>query len=177
MPFTPLHMGPGMAIKLLADRHFSLCAFGLAQVAIDIEPLVRILRGDARLHGPSHSYAGAILLAVLLYPLAVWLCPRLLKLWPPRIGDTPLSWLAAELPIPRHALALGLLLGTCSHVAIDSVMHADLEPWWPLHSGNPWLLVIGIDSLHLACLLSGVIGLIAWASVRRVRWNRRRRSR
>ncbi|MCB1770876.1 MAG: hypothetical protein KDJ31_14465 [Candidatus Competibacteraceae bacterium] len=40
MPFTPLHRGPGLAIKALAGRRFSLLTFGIAQVAMDIEPLI-----------------------------------------------------------------------------------------------------------------------------------------
>jgi hypothetical protein len=47
MPFTPFHMGPGLAVKAVFGRYFSLMVFGFSQVAIDIEPLVRIIRGDA----------------------------------------------------------------------------------------------------------------------------------
>jgi hypothetical protein len=38
MPFTPLHMGPGLAIKALAGHRFSILTFGIAQVAMDVEP-------------------------------------------------------------------------------------------------------------------------------------------
>lgn len=48
-------MGPGMALKAMAGRHFSLVSFGVAQVAMDIEPLVHMLRGDRMLHGFTHS--------------------------------------------------------------------------------------------------------------------------
>ena len=52
MPFTPFHMGAGLALKAMAGRHFSVLTFGMAQVAMDIEPLVGMLRGAAVLHGP-----------------------------------------------------------------------------------------------------------------------------
>ncbi|NEV60394.1 hypothetical protein [Thiorhodococcus minor] len=60
MPFTPLHLGPGFALKALGGRHFSFLAFGLAQVAMDIEPLAGLMTGAARLHGPSHTYLAAL---------------------------------------------------------------------------------------------------------------------
>lgn len=63
MPFTPLHMGPGLAVKAVCGRYFSLMVFGFSQVAMDIEPLVRIIRGDAVLHGFTHTCLGATLIA------------------------------------------------------------------------------------------------------------------
>src|SRR5205807_4798279 len=65
MPFTLFHMGPGLAVKAVCGRHFSLTVFGFSQVAMDIEPLVRILRGDHILHGWTHTYAGATLIALV----------------------------------------------------------------------------------------------------------------
>ncbi|MDR0275331.1 MAG: hypothetical protein LBI48_08355 [Burkholderiaceae bacterium] len=50
MPFTPLHMGPGLAVKALLGRRFSLTVFGFSQIAMDIEPLARMIRGDTLLH-------------------------------------------------------------------------------------------------------------------------------
>jgi hypothetical protein len=46
VPFTPFHMGPGLAIKAVTGRHLSLLVFGVSQVVIDVEPLVRIIRGS-----------------------------------------------------------------------------------------------------------------------------------
>ena len=33
-PFTPLHLGPGLALKALGGRHFSLMVFAGAQVRL-----------------------------------------------------------------------------------------------------------------------------------------------
>jgi len=63
MPFTPFHMGPGLAVKAVTGRYFSLTVFGFCQVAIDIEPLVRMIRGDIVIHGFTHTYLGATLIA------------------------------------------------------------------------------------------------------------------
>jgi hypothetical protein len=64
MPVTPLHMGPALAAKALCGRHFSLLVFGFSQVVIDLEPLIRIQRDDAVLHGFTHTYLGATLLGL-----------------------------------------------------------------------------------------------------------------
>ena len=55
MPFTPLHMGPGIAIKVIMQRRFSLMVFGWSQIVMDIEPLVAMLRDKGELHGLSHT--------------------------------------------------------------------------------------------------------------------------
>lgn len=81
MPFTLLHMGPGLAIKGLGGRHFSVLVFGIAQVAIDIEPLIGIIRDADVLHGWTHSYAGATAIGILVMLLVPRLCPPILRRW------------------------------------------------------------------------------------------------
>jgi hypothetical protein len=58
-------MGPGVLVKAVAGHHFSLLVFGFAQVLIDIEPAVHMVRGDAVLHGMTHTYLGATGMAVV----------------------------------------------------------------------------------------------------------------
>ena len=59
-------MGPGLAIKALAGRRFSVLTFGIAQVAMDIEPLVRLFRSSDVLHGPTHNYLAALPIAAVV---------------------------------------------------------------------------------------------------------------
>ncbi len=40
MPFTPVHMGPGILIKALLQSSFSLMVFGWTQIIMDIQPLI-----------------------------------------------------------------------------------------------------------------------------------------
>jgi len=166
MPFTPLHMGPGMALKAVAQRHFSLVAFGFAQVAIDIEPLVRILRGDAVIHGLTHTYLGALFVAAAVFPVVWFSYPLLSRWWSYHAQAHRLS--AFLMPGRPQVLpvAAGVLAGTLSHVAIDSVMHSDMEPLWPFSPSSPFYGVIGIDLLHLLCVASGVLGLLFFAVLR-----------
>jgi len=50
MPFTPFHMGPGCLIKALTGNRLSLTIFGFSQIAMDVQPLVHMLRGEGIVH-------------------------------------------------------------------------------------------------------------------------------
>lgn len=65
MPFTPIHLGPGTALKAIGGRHFSFMVFGGTQVLMDIEPLIGMLRGWDVLHGYTHTLLGALLIDTL----------------------------------------------------------------------------------------------------------------
>jgi membrane-bound metal-dependent hydrolase YbcI (DUF457 family) len=54
----------------------------------------------------------------------------------------------------------GAFVGTYSHVFFDSIMHSDMQPLAPLIEANSLLHVITVDALHLACMLSGLLGIL-----------------
>lgn len=148
MPFTPLHMGPGLLVKALLQGSFSLMVFGWTQIIMDIQPLVVLLTGDGNLHGFSHTYIGAMLIATgsaLTGKYAAELGLRLIGL--PRY--LPVSWPVA---------VLSASIGSFSHVLIDSVMHADAEPFSPFMVKNPFFSFLSIETLHKLCLYSGFLG-------------------
>jgi hypothetical protein len=165
MPFTPFHMGPGLAAKAVLGRYFSLMVFGFSQVAIDIEPLVRIIRGDAVLHGFTHTYAGATLIAVVSVVVGRPVCQSLLNHWTPDPSSPFLNWLRGPKRISWTAAIAGAFAGTYSHVFLDSIMHADMQPLAPLSEANILLHVIPVDALHLACVVSGALGALLLCAV------------
>lgn len=169
MPFTPFHMGPGLALKALIGRHFSLMVFGFSQVAIDLEPLVRILRGDAELHGFTHTYLGATLVALASIVIGRPVCQYLLRYWNPDPSSRLLNWLPTPKTIPWSAAIVGASVGTYSHVFLDSVMHSDMRPLAPLSDSNALLHVITVENLHLACVVSGVLGVLLLFAMARLR--------
>jgi hypothetical protein len=169
VPVTPLHLGPGLAIKALAGRHFSLMVFGFSQVAIDIEPLVRMVRGDAILHGFTHTYVGASLVALVSVVIGRPVCEFLLRFWNPDPSSPFLAWLPTEKAIPWPAAIAGAFAGTYSHVFLDSIMHGDMRPFAPLSEGNALLRVVSLDALHLACVISGLLGVLLMFVIYRVR--------
>ena len=149
MPFTPIHLGPGLAFKALGGRHFSFMVFGGAQVLMDIEPLLGMLQNKDVLHGYTHTVLGALVIGtvagVVGRPVSAWVLKRL------AIAHQPFTWFASF---------AGPYIGTFSHVLLDAVMHSDMSPWWPLASSNALLRVITIDQLHMVCLAAGILGMI-----------------
>lgn len=174
MPFTPLHMGPGLALKAAGRQHFSVLVFGIAQVAMDIEPLVGILSDSAVLHGWSHSYLGATAIGLLVLLIAPPLCRPLLRRWNRELREGGLEWLCSPEKIGWGAAASGAFGGTYSHVFLDSFMHADMAPFFPWSAANGLLGYFSIDALHFFCVAAGLFGIAAWfiAGLRQKRRNR-----
>jgi hypothetical protein len=151
-----------MAIKAIAGNRFSLTMFGAAQIAMDIEPLVGIIRGSAELHGWTHTYVGATLIGAAVLLLARPLCIRIVRWWNAELERHRLDWLASSGAIGWGSAAAGAFIGTWSHVALDSIMHLDMVPLRPFAEGNRLLLATDVDSLYWACLAAGVAGMAVW---------------
>jgi len=147
MPFTPFHLGPGAVFKAIGGNRFSFMVFGGSQVLIDIEPGVRILFGASILHGPSHTIAGAFLIGIVAALIGKPISEFALRLV--RIPHIGITWTAS---------VTGAFIGTFSHIFFDAVMHSDMSPWSPLAGSNEILGLISLASLHIMCLVSGVIG-------------------
>ena len=138
MPFTPFHLGPGAAFKAIGGRHFSFMVFGGAQVLMDIEPLVAILRGSPVLHGVTHTILGALVIGLVAGAIGRPISEFVLRLL--RIRHHPMTW-----PVSF----LSGLVGTYSHIGLDAVMHRDMEPVWPFAAGNPLLGLMSVEGLHV----------------------------
>ncbi|NEX22146.1 DUF4184 family protein [Thiorhodococcus mannitoliphagus] len=162
MPFTPLHLGPGLALKALGGRHFSIIAFGLAQVAMDIEPLMGLLTGAQRLHGSTHTYLAALGIALVVAAMTPPVGRPVVRRWNREVAWACLPWLAVSDNFTRVSVLAGAILGTLSHVWLDSLMHADLTPWAPWSEVNGWQGAVSAETLTVGCLLSGLLGLTAW---------------
>lgn len=165
MPFTPLHMGPGMALKAATGRHFSLISYGVAQVVMDIEPLVGILQGARVLHGPTHTYLAALALGIIAAVLAPLIGRPILRRWNRELSHYGLSWLTAPESFASIPVITGAFSGTLSHVLLDSLMHGDITPFAPWSSANGLLGLTSIAALHRTCILSGLLGLLVWLGV------------
>jgi membrane-bound metal-dependent hydrolase YbcI (DUF457 family) len=166
MPFTPLHMGPGLALKSVAGRHFSILMFGLTQVAMDIEPGIGMLRGADVLHGWTHTYLGATLIAALVLAIGRPICALILRRWNRELRHHRLGWLADSDAVAWGPAAIGSFVGAYSHVALDSIMHVDMRPFSPLDGSNLLLSAISIETLHIVCVVSGFIGVALWIAAR-----------
>ena len=152
-------MGPGLVVKACMQGTFSLMVFGWSQILIDIQPLVVLLTGEGELHGLSHTYAGATAIAVVAALTGKYLGEiglRILKMG----SYNPISW--------KVAFA-SAFIGTYSHVFIDSFMHSDMKPFYPFSQQNFFVGLVDIDTLHVLCLASAVIGAAGFYLVQRLR--------
>ncbi|MCX7934214.1 MAG: hypothetical protein N3A66_03030 [Planctomycetota bacterium] len=161
MPFTPFHLGPAICAKAALARHFSLIAFALAQVAMDLEVAWYLGKWDPPVHRFWHTYVGAtaaaaiatILSKISLSVLSRWR-ERWLLLNPAADGAAAtVSWLAA---------ANGAFLGAYSHVLLDALYHSDLEPWQPWSRHNQLHGWCQPATVVIACVLFGFLGLALW---------------
>ena len=162
MPFTPFHMGPGILVKAILQGSFSLMVFGWAQIVMDLQPLFVLVTGNGHLHGFSHTYIGAGLLAVLSALSGKYLSDVGLKI----LG---ISKNGNLIKIRWWVSFLSAFIGTYSHVLLDSIMHSDVEPYYPLSQENDLLGLITAPQLHQLCIYSALVGAIIYYSVHYVR--------
>lgn len=149
MPFTPLHLGAGATFKALGGRHVSFLIFAGSQVLMDIEPLLGMIYGWTVLHGMSHTLGGAFVIGTIA-----------------ALTGKPITQVTLHVFKQAHnhmtygVAFLSAYLGTFSHIALDAIMHADMNPLLPFKLGNPWLGLISLDYLHVLCLFLGIFGLL-----------------
>ncbi|MFV1985079.1 MAG: metal-dependent hydrolase [Thiohalomonadales bacterium] len=158
MPFTPFHMGPGILIKALLQGSFSLMVFGWSQIIMDIQPLFVLLTGEGHLHGFSHTYIGATLLAIFSALSGKYLSELGLML----VG---ISKKSNPIKITWWVAYGSSFIGTYTHVVLDSIMHSDVKAFYPLTQTNNMLGLISVGALHQFCLYSAMVGAVIYYSV------------
>lgn len=155
-------MGAGLVVKAGIDGRISLISFGLAQVAIDIEPGIGMLTGASVLHGWTHTVAGAAAIAAAVTLVGPWIIRPVVARWNTEVSHYRLAWLMVDPPCRWPAVATGAFFGTLSHVLLDALIHADMAPFAPLFEGNPMLGWVKHDTVYRACTLGALVGSLLW---------------
>jgi len=132
--------------------------FGWAQIIMDIQPLFVLITGDGHLHGFSHTFAGATLLALFSAVSGKYLSEFGLKVL--RISKEP-----NYIIIKWRVVYISAFIGTYSHVALDAIMHSDVEPYYPLSLQNGFLELISVTQLHQLCMYTGFVGAVVYYAV------------
>jgi len=136
--------------------------FGWAQIIMDIQPLFVLITGEGHLHGFSHTCTGATLLAVFAALSGKYLSEIGLKIIgisnnsPSGSTPTKITWWIA---------LMSAFIGTYSHVILDSIMHGDVESFYPFSQENEILGLITIPQLHMLCIYSALAGGVIYYSV------------
>jgi hypothetical protein len=160
MPFTPFHVGPGAAIKAIMPRHFSFTVFCFAQIVTDIETAFYLFRGEYPLHRIFHTYLGATIVAIGCVLIGRPICQAALRTWG-RWRNAPFKrYFSFTDRISLTSAVISAFIATYSHVFLDSIMHADVEPLSPWSAQNPFYQIISLLALHALCFVLGVLGTL-----------------
>lgn len=169
MPITPFHMGPGLLIKSVLQGYFSLIIFAWAQILMDIQPLLVILTGKGQLHGFSHTYIGATLIAIIAAYTGQWIYHWLVYFIENDFTDYQKKLFDVSATITAAICFSSAFIGTFSHVLIDSIMHSDIKPFFPLDIENQILLIVSIKTLHKLCIYTGLIGTVIFFCIKYIK--------
>jgi len=157
VPFTPFHLGPALAVGLPLRRHLHAPTFVLANVIVDVEPLMALLAGGGPLHGFFHTFLGAAVMALILAAVMVMLEELLsdffkaLRLEEGRLRPT--AYLAAAIS------------GTWLHVLLDATMYPDVRPFWP-STYNPFYHPAALTvPVYAFCVLTAILGLAIYVAI------------
>jgi hypothetical protein len=153
MPLTPYHFGPAILIGVLLFPYIDFTTILIASVILDLEPLFVILFDwPLPLHAFFHTYLGAtivaFLLAVVIFPFRKYL-NEIVSLF--GLKQESSFW---------HIISASLI-GTYSHVLLDSFLYSEMNPLFPL-LGNPFLGILTSGFVYNLCLVLGLIGFLAY---------------
>ncbi len=151
MPLTPFHLGPALLLGVIAPRRLDLPTLLVASVVIDVRAAL-VLFGplDGPVHGILTTFLGATGVAVAL-AAGVRLLPETVDRWldPVRFGGDG----------DTTAVLAAALVGTYSHVLLDSMLYADARPFYPIDV-NPFLAgPVGYAAVYGSCLVAGSVGV------------------
>jgi membrane-bound metal-dependent hydrolase YbcI (DUF457 family) len=157
MPFTPFHLGPALLSGFILLGYLDLPTFIVASVLVDLEPLAVLVFGlPGPLHGFFHSLLGASVAAALL----AWIMLRVKGFLEPIY-----VFLRLEGDRRPRKFLVAALLGTWTHVLLDTPLYGHMRPFYPF-GGNPLFgvdLYLGLGAYRF-CLLSGVAGVALFVS-------------
>jgi len=159
MPFTPLHLGPALAVGLPLRRFIHLPTFILANLVLDVEPMLVLYLGlNYPLHGYFHTFLLAVAVGVVL-GLVMFDFERQLKS----------VYLKLKLETNRtfslKSFLIAGIFGTCLHVLLDALLYSEMTPFFPLSSN----LFVGFHvsslSVYLLCFWLGIFGALYYFSL------------
>lgn len=151
MPFTPFHFGPSASVAFPLKRYIDLPIFVLANVVIDLEPLtVMVFDLSYPVHGFFHTLLGGILVGTIWGFVAYGMrnvFKNLMTIF--HLAYSP----------KRSTMIFSGVMGFWFHVFMDSFMHSDIKPLYPL-SYNPLYQVISTPNLYLVSAILFIPALI-----------------
>jgi len=151
MPFTPFHFGPALLIYgvfIFLDP----IALIYGAILVDLEPaLVMFLKLSYPLHGFMHSIVGVFLLLPVVY-VATVITRRLLP-------DIDFFFTSKKREFKFGLIVASALVGSFSHIFLDSFLYPEMNLAWPLPYWNPLLNVDLSPVIYEFCGIALVIAI------------------
>ena len=156
MPFTPLHLGPALAIGYIVRKRVHWPTFILANIIVDIEPLLVLVLGmmSYPLHGYLHTFISSLIMGSFLGYI-MYKVDKVFRLFFKRLA------LVDGKADNLGGYVIAGVTGWAIHVILDSPLYSDIRPLYPLQYNplyNPSLQRIpyGLCSILL------IIGIIVY---------------
>jgi len=159
LPFTPFHLGPALAIGLPLRKYIHAPTFILANVLVDVEPLLVLVLG---LNYPLHGYLHTFLLAAFLgigLGLVMFFLEKFLRPF------HRLVLLETDSRPGIGAFAVAGVFGAMLHVLLDAPLYSDIQPFYPLSTANPALNAVSSADVYAGAMWLGVLGIAFFAGL------------
>jgi hypothetical protein len=156
MPFTPFHLGPALSLGLPLRKYIHAPTFIVANVAVDIEPLLVLL---LRLNYPLHGYLHTFLLS-FFFGLAIGFAMFHLEKFLHPLYKTLL--LTPNGMSGMKAFIVAGAFGAMLHVLFDSPLYTEIQPFFPITT-NPLYNSVSSSDIYSGCVWLGILGLIFYA--------------
>ena len=168
MPLTSFHLGPALMLGLIFLKYIDFPTFLIANVVVDIEPILIILLNlDQPLHGFFHSFLGGSIVALILTLVMVKIRDSFYSL---------LKFFRLEQESSFKRILIASLSGIYIHILLDSRMHMDVKPFYPLDS-NPFLsrsLLAGLE-VDMICVWSFIGAVVIYVTKLFLIWRKGRK--
>ena len=140
MPFTPFHMGAALLGKGLSPSSQSILFFGACQVAIDLEPAIKMAMGyTGSLHSITHNPIGMLLTVALCAAIWLWAQQQ--------------TWWGRGMPVlSRTTIFDTAWWAVLSHFLLDLMSHTDM--------GYSVSSRFGIEDAEGLSAAFGIVGLV-----------------
>lgn len=157
MPFTPFHW----SVLILGFLFFNLLylpALLISSVLMDVEPLYNLIylvihpSEQIILHGFFHTYLGATIVALIVGFVVSKKKQEFDKL---------MQLFKIKQETSEKKFYLSSFVGAYSHIFMDSFMHADMKPLWPIES-NPFLGMVGVVEVYFFNMLLIGLGIVLY---------------
>lgn len=154
MPFTPFHLGPGLALGMIFKWWINIPAILLASIIVDVRSIYCFFIGNCQLHGFFHTFAGAAILGLLVIGLVFAL-------------RNPLSKISKIMKIEEDyslkSIISGGIIGVLVHITLDAFLYPEVHPFWPIEWDTLLLGALSNSVVYVLCMFGFLIGILSYA--------------